>query len=432
VTINLFTGATGGGDAVGDRLHAIEDVVGSPNSDTLTGDAADNTLAGGPGDDTLAGGRGNDAFAFAPAGGADTINGFVPGAGSADHLDFTGFPAISGVGDLTVQPSGGDTLITLPGGATIRLVGVAPGALHADDYRFAGAPLARPDAFSTPANTPLNVAAPGVLANDDNPTAASLSAVLVAGPAHGTLSLRANGSFTYTPAAGYLGADGFTYRASNGRNSNVAAVALMVTPRPPTANDDQFTVAMGETLTVAAPGVLGNDGNPGGEPLSAVLVDPPVDGTLALAGDGSFTYTPTVDFATQDSFSYRADNGLVSNVATVVIAIVDPDGPPVAVDDSYTTLAGQTLTVAAPGVLGNDVNPAPGIMTAVLVAHPTHGALTLNANGSFAYTPQAGYEGADRFTYRADNGQRSDVATVTIAVTGGVGRRIVLPMVIAP
>ena len=189
---------------------------------------------------------------------------------------------------------------------------------------------------------------------------------------------------------------------------------------------------LGETLTVAAPGVLANDQNPGGEPLSAVLVAPPVDGTLALAGDGSFTYTPTVDFATQDSFSYRADNGLVSNVATVVIAIVDPDGPPVAVDDSYTTPVGQTLTVTAPGVLGNDVNPQPGSMTAVRAAGPAHGTLTLNTNGSFTYTPQAGYEGADSFTYRASNGQLSDVATVTITVTGGVGRRVVLPMVIAP
>ena len=434
VTVNLFTGAAGGGDATGDRLRAIEGVIGSAGGDTLTGDAADNTLAGGPGNDMLAGGLGNDAFAFAPAGGADTINGFAPGAGSADHLDFTGFPAVGSVGDLTIQPSGGDTLITLPGGATIRLVGVAPGALHADDYRFAGAPLARPDTFSTPANTPLNVAAPGVLANDDNPSAAPLSAVLVDGPDHGTLALRANGSFTYTPAAGYLGADSFTYRAGNGQNSNVATVTLTITPRPPTAVDDQYMVALGETLTVAAPGVLGNDQNPGGAPLTAILVEPPVDGALTLAADGSFTYTPAVDLGGQDSFSYRADNGLVSNVATVVIAIVDPDGPPVAVDDSYTTPAGQTLTVAAPGVLGNDVNPQPGSMTAVLAAGPAHGALALNANGSFTYTPQAGYVGADRFTYRADNGQPSDVATVTITVTAEEeeDQRVLLPIIIGP
>ena len=432
VAVNLFTGAAGGGHAAGDRLASVEGLVGSPLGDTLTGDAADNRLDGGPGDDALAGGGGHDAFAFTPASGADTIAGFAAGAGSDDYLDFTGLPTVAGLGDLAIQPNGGDTLITLPGGATIRLLGVAPGALHADDYRFAGAPLARPDAFSTPVNTPLSVAAPGVLGNDDSPSAAPLSAVLVAGPDHGALTLRANGSFTYTPAANFLGSDAFTYRATNGQNSNVATVTLTVTPLPPTAVADSYTVELGATLTIAAPGVLGNDTNPGGGPLTAVLVEPPVHGALSLAAHGGFTYTPATDMATQDSFRYRADNGLASNVATVVIAIVDPDGPPVAVDDSYSASAGQPLTVAAPGVLGNDVNPLAGGMTAVLAAGPAHGALTLNANGSFTYTPQSGYQGADSFTYRASNGQLSNVATVRITVTGSEGYHVFLPVGVAP
>ena len=195
---------------------------------------------------------------------------------------------------------------------------------------------------------------------------------------------------------------------------------------------DSYTVALGETLTVAAPGVLGNDTNPGGGPLTAVLTEQPVHGALNLAADGSFIYTPTTDMATQDSFRYRADNGLASNVAVVTIAIVDPDGPPVAVDDSYSTPFGQTLNVAAPGVLANDVNPQPGSMTAVLVAGPAHGALTLNANGSFTYTPQAGYQGADSFTYRANNGQQSNVATVRITVVGRSDYRVFLPVGVAP
>jgi hypothetical protein len=71
-------------------------------------------------------------------------------------------------------------------------------------------------------------------------------------------------------------------------------------------------------------------------------------------------------------------------------------------------------------------------MTAVLAAGPAHGALALSANGAFAYTPQAGYVGEDRFTYRAGNGQLSDVATVTITVTGSGGFRVYLPVGIAP
>ena len=429
VSVNLFTGAASGGHAQGDRLRSIEGLVGSPQADTLTGDAGDNRLDGGSGDDSLTGGPGDDRFAFAANSGNDTIAGFTPGAGSVDSLDFTTLPAVGGVGSLTIQADGPNTRITLPGGGTIRLLGVAPGALHADDYRFAGAPLANPDAYTTSVNTPLTVAAPGVLANDENPAAATLSAVLVAGPAHGTLNLNANGGFTYTPATNFVGEDSFTYRANNGQNSNTAAVTLTVTPRPPTAVDDSYTIALGETLTVAAPGVLANDANPGNAPLTAVLVEEPLSGALNLAADGSFTYTSTEEFAGQDSFTYRADNGLASNVATVIIAVVDPDGPPVAVNDSYTTRTGQSLTVAAPGVLANDVNPQASAMTAVLAAGPGHGVLALHADGSFTYTPQAGYQGTDQFTYRANNGQPSNVATVTITVTRA-GSRLLLPMVV--
>ena len=78
------------------------------------------------------------------------------------------------------------------------------------------APAAADDAYSTTEDTPLTVAAPGVLANDTDPDGDPLTAVLVTGPSHGTLTLNANGSFTYTPAANYNGPDSFTYRASDG------------------------------------------------------------------------------------------------------------------------------------------------------------------------------------------------------------------------
>ena len=144
-------------------------------------------------------------------------------------------------------------------------------------------------------------------------------------------------------------------------------------------------------------------------------------GVAAGCADEQIGQTVAVHVATADG---RAGGGIERRAGQAKAVV--------AVDDSYTTPAGQTLTVAAPGVLGNDVNPRPGEMTAVLAASPAHGTLTLNDNGSFAYTPQAGYQGMDRFTYRADNEQRSDVATVTITITGGVGRRVVLPVVIAP
>ena len=57
--------------------------------------------------------------------------------------------------------------------------------------------------------------------------------------------------------------------------------------------------------------------------------------------------------------------------------------------------------MAAPGILANDTDPNGDALTAVLVTNPSHGTLTLNANGSFTYTPTAGYTGPDSFVYRA-------------------------------
>ena len=118
-------------------------------------------------------------------------------------------------------------------------------------------------------------------------------------------------------------------------------------------------------------------------------------------------------------------------MATVTINVFDPEGPPVAVDDRYTVQTGRGLTVTAPGVLGNDVNPLAGAMTAQLETTTVHGTLSLQANGGFSYTSGDNYTGLDTFTYRANNGQSSNVATVTITVTSSSGYRILLPSILA-
>ena len=94
---------------------------------------------------------------------------------------------------------------------------------------------------------------------------------------------------------------------------------------------------------------------------------------------------------------------------------------PVVVNDSYSTNANTTLNQGAPGVLSNDTDPEGSTLTAQLAGSPTHGTLTLNANGSFAYTPVANYVGSDSFTYRASDGTTtSSIATATISVTNPV------------
>src|SRR5262249_51634085 len=122
-----------------------------------------------------------------------------------------------------------------------------------------------------------------LLDNDTDIENDPLSAILVAGPAHGTLSLNADGSFVYTPTPGFRGTDTFTYKANDGQlDSNVATVTITVTPgnSRPVANTDSYSATEDTPLTISAPGVLANDTDADGDPLTATLVTGPAHGTL--------------------------------------------------------------------------------------------------------------------------------------------------------
>src|SRR5438093_489214 len=145
--------------------------------------------------------------------------------------------------------------------------------------------------------------------------------------------------------------------------SSEATVGVTITAvnDAPVAGNDSFTTAEDTALTMGAPGVLGNDTDVDSATLTAALV----------AGN-----------------------------------------------DSFTTAEDTVLTVAAPGVLGNDTDVDSATLTAVLVAGPSHGTLTLNANGSFTYTPAANFNGSDSFSYTASDGAlSSNVATVRLTIT---------------
>ncbi len=241
-------------------------------------------------------------------------------------------------------------------------------------------PVAVNDSYTTNEDTALNRAAPGVLSNDTDADGDNLTAVKVSDPAHGTLTLNSNGSFTYTPAANYNGTDSFTYRANDGQaNSNTATVTITITAvnDPPVAVADTYSTNRNIVLNVAAPGVLGNDTDVEGSALTATKVTNPSHGSVTLNSDGSFTYTPTANYSGTDSFTYRANDGQAnSNTVTVTITINAGNNAPVAVNDTYTTNEDTALNRAAPGVLSNDTDADGDNITAIKVSDPAHGTVT--------------------------------------------------------
>ena len=180
--------------------------------------------------------------------------------------------------------------------------------------------------------------------------------------------------------------------------------------------DDGFTTLHDVTLSDDGSGVLGNDWDDDGDPITAALDAGPSDGTLTyFNSDGSFEYVPEAGFVGTDSFTYHINDGLVdSDPATITIDVTDQQ--PVAVDDEFFIL---TDTILDDSDIGNDFDDDADALTAVLVTGPAHGTFTyFNSDGTFEYVPDADWAGIDSFTYYVNDGvENSDPATDDIKVT---------------
>ncbi|MHA1926905.1 MAG: Ig-like domain-containing protein, partial [Candidatus Thorarchaeota archaeon] len=225
----------------------------------------------------------------------------------------------------------------------------------------------------------------------------------------------------YTPDPDWYGTTStLQYRLTDasGADSAFAYIHITVTPvnDAPVAVDDAYTTDEDVPHIVAAPGVITNDYDIDYDSLTAVLVDAPLHGSIALNADGSLSYVPDADWQGVDSLTYQVFDGTeYSNIATVTITVNPVNDAPVAVDDVYTTDEDTILLRGlVTGVLANDFDIDGDALAAGLVSAPSHGTLTLNPDGSFSYIPDVNWFGMDSFVYEVSDGILSDTATVTI------------------
>jgi hypothetical protein len=212
----------------------------------------------------------------------------------------------------------------------------------------------------------------------------------------------------------------------SGLPHTVAVVGISLTP--PTSTD-----FLGHTHTLTAT-VNDNAGHPSpGIPVTFTILSGPnagASGTLSPSsgitdanGKVTFTYTgKTVGVDTiAASFQNQAQQTITS--AQVTVTWTSAGSPPVSGDDTYWPHSGSSLNITAPGVLGNDHDPDPShVLTAALATGPSHGSLRLHGDGSFVYTPQAGYLGPDSFAYTATDGfEVGNLATVNLNVVQTLG-----------
>ena len=270
-------------------------------------------------------------------------------------------------------------------------------------------PIAKPDYARTLRGVPVVIA---VIANDEG---SNLSIGGYTLPPAGSLVLNPDQSFSYTPAAGFVGTDGFGYtvRDQLGGTSQGEVTIVVAAPNSmPAAANDSADVMAGTSTGIA---VLANDNDPEGDTLAIIGVDAPAHGTIAVQPDQSIRYEPQSGFAGIDSFTYTVGDGAGAvSTANVTVAVTLPNAPPLARADQATTISGTAVTIDA---LANDNDPEGGPIVLSGVSLPGHGDLTLTPDHRFVYTPDAGFVGADGFSYAVrDEEGASSTGIVTVDV----------------
>ncbi|KIZ01835.1 hypothetical protein MNEG_6122 [Monoraphidium neglectum] len=309
----------------------------------------------------------------------------------------------------------------------------APGALPGGGNQ--GATIsATDDAYTCGYNGQLTTAAGSLTGNDASSLAGALTIISNTQPSVGTVVVKPDGSFVYTPPAGFSGAATFTYTVQDTGGNKATATVTILVPAPPTpppaagqvtATADLYTCAYNGQLTTAAGSLLGNDASSLGGPLTVVGSSQPTVGTLTVNPDGSFTYQPPAGYSGTVTFTYTVRDAAGNlATATATVAIVVPPPPPggnpapavTATNDFYTCpYNGALNTLASGSVLSNDVQSSGGILTVASNTNPAHGTVVMQPDGSFVYTPNAGFNGTDTFTYTAKSAA-GDTATATVTI----------------
>ena len=237
----------------------------------------------------------------------------------------------------------------------------------------------------------------------------TLSFEIVTAPAKGALS-GTGASRTYTPNAGFVGTDSFSFKAGDGAlNSATATVSITVNAvnHAPVAQNGAISVAYNTPANVA---LSATDSD--GDALTFTVVSSPTKGTLSGSG-ASRVYTPTSGTTGTDSFTFRASDGkATSNIATITLSVAGQ--PPTATSGSATVLEDGTVTVP----LGASAFNGATISEWVAVSNPQNGTLSGSGN-SRTYAPARDFNGTDSFSFRVrdSRGVWSATATVSLSIT---------------
>jgi hypothetical protein len=367
---------------------------------------------------------------------------------------------ITGVGSLTLNANGLYTfvpVITYVGNLAVIYNICDNGTPQACDeatlYLTSLAVSNPPIAINDVNSTFINTAVSGrVLTNDSNPDSNPITVTAeTKATIGGSVTINANGAYTYTPATGFTNEDSFSYLVCDNYGAcDSATVTIEVLPQPTPGNDAPVAVndAYQGIVNVTVTGkVLPNDfdmdddtitlttamydSNGDGTPDATLAFETATTvwginttgqaiaaGTLTQNANGEFNFVPNADFTGQFTYNYTiSDSNGKTDEATVTIDIINSNST-YAVDDVYFGLDDAEIKG---DLLINDTDPEGNKQTLVTtqVSGPSHGTVVLLGNGKFTYTPNPDYVGTDQFVYEvydSENPPSRDSATVYINI----------------
>ena len=314
--------------------------------------------------------------------------------------DFTYTPAVGKTGQYSFTFAASDGALVSIGTVTITVTG--PNV----------APEAEDGTATTSQNTPVDGMLVATDANGD-----PLTYILVDNGTQGTAVIDENtGAFTYTPNADVTGSDTFTFKVNDGQeDSNTATITVTINRINSTPVAENGTVTTDEDIPVD--GMLAaTDGD--GDPLTYSIVANGAKGQAVITNEntGAFTYTPNANANGEDTFTFKANDGVAdSNTAMVTVTIAPVEDAPVAQDGTATVEEDSSVdgTLTATDAEGDP-------LTFALVSNGAKGSAVITdaGTGAFTYTPIPNANGEDTFTFKANDGQAdSNTATVTITIT---------------
>ncbi|KZL93408.1 Ig-like domain-containing protein [Clostridium magnum] len=232
-------------------------------------------------------------------------------------------------------------------------------------------------------------------------------------PCHGTVTVNSDGTWTYVPRSGFSGCDSFKVKVSDGRGATaVSTVGITVAKPMPTVPNYNVTTNVDTKVTGK---VVGS--NFSGCRLCYTVTTSPANGTVKISScTGAWEYTPKSGFVGDDSFKVTVKDGCCNKaVSTVNITVVKPtsaNNAPTIPDYSKTINENEVINDS---VKGSDVDTG-DTLTYAKASDPSHGSVTVKADGSYTYTPATDYAGTDSFTVIVSDGKGGS-ATGTVNVT---------------